>query len=297
MLTKAEQILLEGVRAGEPDLWREFLDRYQGRLYSYAHRVLNGNSADAEDVVQDVFISFLKNIKAYEGRSSLESWLFMILRRRLIDIFRRRKSDHVSLVNDLVADDSDLAEAFFQSDSLVDNMTASGYARNSESQKILSQLLTDAFTELVDRLKDNRNLRDLKIIELAFYAGLGNKQIASLLELDTNVVAVTRHRCMERLRDSLAGNAGLLTEVNLDGILRNTWITGRFTCPKRSTIGSWMLGSLDKDWAEYVDFHINKVGCAICRANLDDLDSAIKQKQQEKQLNEKLFESSIGFLN
>ncbi|MBN2063521.1 MAG: sigma-70 family RNA polymerase sigma factor [Sedimentisphaerales bacterium] len=295
MLTKAEQILLEGIKAGDAEIWQQLLDRYQGRLYSYALRMLNGRSADAEDVVQDVFISFLKNLSSFEGRSSLESWLFLILRRRIIDMFRRKKADISCLVNDLISEDSDSGE-LLTNGGLIEKMTASGYARNSECKERLSAMLADALSELTDRLKSGRNFRDLKVIELIFYAGQGNKQVAEILALDANSVAVIRHRFIEKLKGMLSDNSELPEGGSIDGLLSETWVEGRFTCPKRSTIGSWLLGTLDEDWSAYVDFHLNTVGCAICRANLDDLESTIKQKQQENVLRQKIFESSIGFL-
>ncbi len=295
MLSKAEQLLLDGIKAGDAEIWKQLLDRYQGRLYSYALRVLNGRSADAEDLVQDVFISFLKNLHSFEGRSSLESWLFLILRRRIIDLFRRKKTDISCLVNDLVTEDSGWGD-LSASDGLVDTMTASGYAHNSECKTILGNILFNALSELTDKLKDSRNFRDLKVIELIFYAGQGNKQVAEILTLDANSVAVIRHRFIDKLKKIIPGEYELPDGVSVDGLLSETWVEGRFTCPKRSTIGSWLLGSLDQEWSSYVDFHLNTVGCAICRANLDDLENTIKKKQQDNILKQKIFESSIGFL-
>ncbi len=300
MLSKAEQILLEGVRAGDAHTWQQFVTRYQGRLTTYAVRSLNGKVSDAEDLVQDVFIAFLKNIDTFEGRSSLESWLFMILRRRMIDMFRRKSSDKLCLVNDMLGDSSggvSDSSAEYVLPGQVDDMTASRYVRNNEDVSSLQGILTEGFGQLINNLKQKQNFRDLKIIELVFYAGLGNKQISGLLDVDANTIGVIRHRCVDKLRAFLSERTRDIELPALDGILQELWLANRFTCPKRSTIGSWRLGSLDEQWSEYVRFHIETLGCTICMANLQDLDNSLKEKQQSEAVCQRIYESSIGFLN
>ena len=54
-VSRAEQLLLEHVRQGSPDAWRQLVERYQGRLAAFA-RNKGINAADAEDMVQDTFL-------------------------------------------------------------------------------------------------------------------------------------------------------------------------------------------------------------------------------------------------
>ncbi len=49
------------------------------------------------------------------------------------------------------------------------------------------------------------------------------------------------------------------------------WRRGRLTCPTRQQLGSYLLEVLDPEYAEYVTFHIETIGCPYCQANLDDL--------------------------
>lgn len=49
------------------------------------------------------------------------------------------------------------------------------------------------------------------------------------------------------------------------------WIRHRLTCPTRSQWSSYLLGLLDEDLADYLTFHLDVVGCEVCRANHDDL--------------------------
>ena len=294
MLTKADKILLDGIRSGDPEIWGQFVNRFQGRLTSFSMRALNGKLSDAEDLVQETFIACIKSLNTFEGKVSLESWVFMILRRRLIDQYRKYASSKICSINDLVANEEDSS---FNYDALdaVDDMTASRYVRNDEVVYELKTMLVSALKDITDKLKKKSNFRDIKIIELAFYAGLGNKKIASCIDEEPKTVGLVKHRCLEKLKEALTGKVKITDESNIDGMLVDLWQEQRFTCPKRSTIGSWRLGSLDEQWSEYVKFHINQLGCNICLANLEDLDNELNKKTEYDTVCQRIFESSIGF--
>jgi RNA polymerase sigma-70 factor (ECF subfamily) len=62
----------------------------KSRVYSTALRVL-GNSADAEDVTQEVFIKVYRKLDSFEGRSQLSTWLYRITVNKCLDLLRKRK--------------------------------------------------------------------------------------------------------------------------------------------------------------------------------------------------------------
>jgi hypothetical protein len=49
------------------------------------------------------------------------------------------------------------------------------------------------------------------------------------------------------------------------------WRRERLSCPNREQLGGFLLQALDPDQLEYVEFHLQTIGCAYCLANLDDL--------------------------
>src|SRR5688500_16141952 len=55
------------------------------------------------------------------------------------------------------------------------------------------------------------------------------------------------------------------------------WRRQRLSCLQREQLGSYLLGALDPAHSEYIDFHLQKVGCRYCQANLEDL----RRQQQE----------------
>ena len=76
-------------RATTPLITPEVIEQYSPALLSHARRLLSRRE-DAEDAVQETWISALHSAPSYEGRASLRSWLTAILRRRVVDRYRRR---------------------------------------------------------------------------------------------------------------------------------------------------------------------------------------------------------------
>ncbi len=63
-------------------------------LFAFAFRAVRQRE-EAEDLVQDTWISALRTVPSFEGRSSLRTWLVSILRRRIADRFRRARPAEV----------------------------------------------------------------------------------------------------------------------------------------------------------------------------------------------------------
>jgi len=59
-------------------------------LFAFAYRAVRQRE-EAEDLVQDTWISALRTVPSFEGRSSLRTWLVSILRRRIADRYRRER--------------------------------------------------------------------------------------------------------------------------------------------------------------------------------------------------------------
>jgi hypothetical protein len=57
-----------------------------------------------------------------------------------------------------------------------------------------------------------------------------------------------------------------------------------------------MLGTLDDAWREHLDFHLKKLGCRFCQANLEDLrkETAAEAAAPVRQ---RIFQSTVGFLS
>jgi RNA polymerase sigma factor (sigma-70 family) len=296
-VTKGEQYYLDRIRQGDGQVWSDFVSRYQGRLLRFARAKLP-QRADAEDVVQETFIAFLRSIARYRGECDLETYLFSLMRRKIIDSYRSAGARRVCLIQDTGETDSDEPAS-----DLLDVMpspvqTASWYARADEQYDKQKAALAEALSELVNGMKKALKLRDLQIIELLFYGQLPNKKVAGTMGLDEKAVALIKHRNLKQIRESVAQQklSGEPSSEEFENLLTDLWENYRFSCPKRNTIGAYMLGTLEPDWHRYVEFHLNTLGCRFCRANLDDLQSQSHQTQQEA-FQARIMESTVGFLH
>jgi RNA polymerase sigma-70 factor, ECF subfamily len=116
--------------------------------------------------------------------------------------------------------------------------------------------------------------------------------------MDEKQIALIKHRMLKDLREKLErGGGGDPSQPSgfepSDSLLTEVWEDYRFTCPKRSTIGRFLLGTLEEPWKGYVEFHVTKLGCKFCRANVDDLHRATEEEQ--KKVQQRIFDSTIGF--
>ena len=75
------------------------------------------------------------------------------------------------------------------------------------------------------------------------------------------------------------------------------WRRERLTCPTREQLGSYLLQVLDAGQQDYIDFHLQTIGCAYCLANLADLQTLHREPAPKVQARRRrFFESSAGLL-
>jgi RNA polymerase sigma-70 factor, ECF subfamily len=76
--TKWEEALVRASRDGNDQAIEKLFRRYQRQLLGTARRIL-GNTEDAEDALQDGFLSAYRNVARFEGRSKFSTWLTRIV--------------------------------------------------------------------------------------------------------------------------------------------------------------------------------------------------------------------------
>ena len=64
--------------------------------------------------------------------------------------------------------------------------------------------------------------------------------------------------------------------------LHQTWEDLRPSCPKRTTLGKFTLEILPPEWTDFVEFHVQELGCDYCRANLLELSEEMDANENER---------------
>jgi len=158
-------------------------DRYSRVVYSLALRIVQ-IEAEAEDVVQEVFAQMFRQAERYDSRrGSVSSWLLTIARTRAIDHVRARKR---------------LPDRRFGREPEDAAERVADPRANQESQA-----LTEEQVQRVRRALGELPAEQRKALELAYYDGLSQSQIAERLQEPLGTVKSRIRAAMMRLRDSL----------------------------------------------------------------------------------------------
>lgn len=293
-MNEVDEHLLRLIKSGDQEGWRQFVDRFQRRLIAFASKRVKP-IATAEDLVQETFVSFLSSLEYYRGTGELESFLFRILRRRIIDHFRSSGIHPEIPVCEIAGTES--PDPLAGATSTEPN--ASSYARRIEQNQAAFEALAAAIRRLSGHLQEGEKFKELEIAEGLFFARMRNRELAAALEISENEIAVVKRRLVQRLRDDLnrsadrPGHAFDESSLETDWLIQ-VWESERPSCPKRSTLGKYTLGILPNPWATHVEFHVKTLGCCFCNANLEEL-SATTASDPSDETRDRLFQSTIGF--
>ena len=94
MMTEEErkeiQKLISRAKKGEFEAFDELVSRFERQVYSHVYRILR-HQEDAEDAVQETFLSVARNISKFRGESAFYTWLIKIATNFALKILRKRK--------------------------------------------------------------------------------------------------------------------------------------------------------------------------------------------------------------
>ena len=157
----ADQFLVEQISQGDQSAWRQLIDRFSGRLLAFA-RARTTSFSDAEDLVQETFVGFRQSLAHFDRARSLETYLFTILRYKLYDLLRQRKTNVIS--------EPPEAEDWWDRIDPGSSETPSGVALLAEATDQQEQLLTELLRQLIHELRDRNAFRSSleRILEWPF---------------------------------------------------------------------------------------------------------------------------------
>jgi RNA polymerase sigma-70 factor, ECF subfamily len=160
-------------------------DRYGGVLYAVAYRIV-GQRADAEEVVVDAFAQAWRDAPRFEAtRGSVAAWLTMIARSRALDLVRarsRRERITASAAAEHPGDSPGLGD--WQAD------PAGSYDLGERRRQ-------------VQRALETLSPPQRQAIELAFFEGLSQSEIAERLQEPLGTIKTRVRLGMQKLRESL----------------------------------------------------------------------------------------------
>jgi RNA polymerase sigma-70 factor (ECF subfamily) len=188
-----EARLVDRARGGDHRAFQTLVERYQGRVFALARRILR-DPERARDAVQEGFLKAYAGLPRFEGRSGFYTWLYRLVFNQCIDMKRRDRSAAQEEWDDEVARDvapgadapplplrTELAEP------------AQAYHRAK-----LRVALAQAIESLPEDARRTLVMREID--------GLSYAEIARALHIPKGTVMSRLHYARRRVRDTLIAN-------------------------------------------------------------------------------------------
>jgi RNA polymerase sigma-70 factor, ECF subfamily len=176
----SDELLLHGVRMRDEQALEQLYDRYGGSVFTLALRVV-GDSNLAEDAMHDVFLRCWNGLDQFDAtRGTVPAWLFGIARHRAIDVLRGHRDRAGRHERDVVTE------------------------TDANTPTLPVQADEAAMRATVDQALNELPGSQREAIELSYYAGLTQSEVATRLGEPLGTVKFRIRDGLRRLRRDLA---------------------------------------------------------------------------------------------
>ena len=172
-----DQEIIKRILSGEMDLYREIIVKYELQIASVIFGMI-GKTPEADDIGQETFIRFYKNLKNFRGDSGVGTYLTRIaINLSLIEIKRRKRKNMLFMTNDKK------------------NMDIADNSNNSEIKED-NDLIHKAIQSLTPKFRS--------VIVLRLIEGYSTQETANLLKIPVGTVLSRLKRAQIKLKEILS---------------------------------------------------------------------------------------------
>ena len=186
---ESDDHLIGEFKQGSVNAMEKLVARYEKRIFNFGLR-LCGQVQDAEDIMQDTFLSAFKAINNFRGETKLKNWLYKIASHACLK--KRRKSKF--------APDKELSlESLIPHDggaSKYEIPDWSGNPHDHAQRSEMKKILDDALRSLPPKYRLVFNLRDIE--------GFSTEETANMLDISSQAVKTRLHRARFHLRQKIS---------------------------------------------------------------------------------------------
>lgn len=187
-------LLIERVKRGDHQAFDVLFERYFSSVSRQALR-LTGNHEEAEEVVQEVFLTVYEKARTFRGTAAFSTWLYRVTANAALGKLRRRKKSEELPLDDYLPS--------FREDGhhLVRPVV-------DWSNELEERLASQEQYRLIQQALDQLTPVDKAVVVLSDLEGLSDREIASALSLSVSAVKARLHRSRLFLRGKLAATLG-----------------------------------------------------------------------------------------
>jgi RNA polymerase sigma-70 factor (ECF subfamily) len=188
-----DEVLVERARAKNEAAFEELVNRYENKLYRLAMRFVR-NETDAQEILQDAFLSAWRNLPSFEGRSQFGSWMYRVTVNAALMLLRSRNRHPEVTVDDV--EPAVLNAAVAESGQI---MRANADWSQRPDEQLQSSEMRAHIQTSVDALPDGlRTVFLLRDVE-----ELSTEDTAEMLGLSVPAVKTRLHRARLALREAI----------------------------------------------------------------------------------------------
>ena len=177
--------LMEKVRGGDMDAFRELVEAHQHRVIGTVTRML-GDASEAEDLSQQIFVRVWKSAPRWEPTAKFTTWLYTILRNLVFNECRRR-ARHKTTSLDAATDDPEHPQQF-----------ADGNVKPPDTA-MLDEEMQAAIERSIQELPEAQRMA----VIMRRYQDVSYEEIGEVLDLTVPAVKSLLFRARTELREKL----------------------------------------------------------------------------------------------
>lgn len=184
-ITKSEDNkLIQQYLKGDEKSLEILIEKYLKLIYGFVYKNV-GNSENAQDITQEIFVKVWKNIRKFDQKKSFKPWIFQIAKNTAIDFMRKKKSIPFSKFE------------------------------NEKGQNVLLENMASTKFNLLDSLNTKKilvvamqglNDKEQKIINLRHEQGMSFKEISEVFKESINTVKSRYRRVIKNMRENIREN-------------------------------------------------------------------------------------------
>jgi len=155
------------------------ISRYEGLLTHYIQRISLSSKEDAEDILQEVFMSVYQNLNEFDGSFKFSSWIYRIAHNKTISVWRKLKSRPKSISTD---ENVDLFNIIASDENILKDL----------EKKCDAKKLSKALNKLDEKYRE--------VLVLKFLEDKDYKEISDILKKPLGTIATLLNRAKIKLR-------------------------------------------------------------------------------------------------